>query len=175
MATKYTMPDFLKRATTQKAITQAAYTRWLGRKAQALAKRDQKRGHVCTAPNYREAIHAAVVASDGTDAYTGESLDWHLISTYDNEASQAGKHAYRATFALLPTVDHVVADALEATFVICGVSTNDAKNCLSVAAFLALCQKVLEHAGYHVEAPGRSPRGPTSSTAQDNIHPSEGT
>jgi hypothetical protein len=28
---------------------------------------------------YKEAVHAAVVSSDGRDAYTGEELDWELI------------------------------------------------------------------------------------------------
>lgn len=34
------------------------------------------------------------------DAYTGESLDWALLSHCDNEASQAGRHGHKAGFAL---------------------------------------------------------------------------
>jgi hypothetical protein len=94
-----------------------------------------------------------VVLSEGKNAYTGEKLDWHLISTYENEQSKNGRHAYKASFALLPTVDHVAADATEASFKICAWRTNDAKNDLSVASFVELCNKVLSHAGFQVQEP----------------------
>ena len=96
---------------------------------------------------YKEAIHAAVIASLGRDAYTGEELDWSLISTYKNEDSKEGRHAYKAGFALLPTVDHHAADAVAADFRICAWRTNDAKNDLSVTAFIELCRRVVQHAG----------------------------
>ena len=97
---------------------------------------------------YKEAIYAAVFASQGRDAYTGEELDWELISTYDNERSKAGRHTYKAGFALLPTVDHVAAGATEASFRICSWRTNDAKHDLSVDAFVDLCEKVVSHLGH---------------------------
>ena len=143
------MPTFL-----EGKVTPAAYDRWLRRKAAAHLKRDRKRGRECTGATYREAIHAAVVLSDGRDAYTGEPLDWHLISTYQNEDSKNGRHTYKAGFALLPTVDHVAAEASEASFRICGWRTNDAKNDLSLESFLEVCQRALNYAGYHVEKPG---------------------
>jgi hypothetical protein len=92
--------------------------------------------------------------SVGRDAYTGEELDWKLLSTYKNEDSKTGKHGYKAGFALLPTVDHVTAGATEASFRICGWRTNDAKNDLSHEAFVELCTKVLAHAGYSVKSHG---------------------
>jgi hypothetical protein len=145
---KRSLPAFL-----DSVITRETYERWLLRKAAAHVKRDRKRGHTCADAAYRNAIHDAVVRSGGRDDYTGELLDWKLISTYDNEASKLGRHAYKATFALLPTVDHVDSDASSASFKICGWRTNDAKHDLSVESFLALCRTVLEHAGYRVEAP----------------------
>lgn len=148
MSKKHQMPAFLAGK-----VTPEAYERWLLRKAAAHVKRDRKRGRSCSAAEYRDAIHAAVCDSEGRDAYTGEPLDWHRISTYDNDDSKLGRHAYKAGFALLPTVDHVESGSHEAAFRICGWQTNDAKNDLSIAAFQALCKKVLEHAGYRIEAP----------------------
>lgn len=147
---KRSLPVFL-----ESTLTREAYERWLRRKAAAHAKRDRNRGHVCSYAAYRDAIHAAVVRSDGRDEYTGERLDWNLISTYDNEASKLGRHGYKARFALLPTVDHLVADATSASFRICGWRTNDAKHDLTFESFVSLCRAVLEHAGYRVEAQGR--------------------
>lgn len=143
------MPSFLAGV-----ITPEAYERWLKRKAVAHVNRDRKRGRTCNVALYKEAIHAAVFISEGKDAYTGESLHWKLISTYNNEDSKKGRHGYKAGFALLPTVDHVTAEATEASFRICGWRTNDAKNDLSLEDFLKLCQKALSHAGYHVEKRG---------------------
>lgn len=145
---KHTMPQFL-----DGVIEPAAYERWLKRKVIAHVKRDKNRGHSCTAAAYRDAIHAAVLLSGGNDAYTGERLDWELISTYNNEDSKVGRHAYKAKFGLLPTVDHVSAEANEASFKICGWRTNDAKHDMSVELFMDLCTKVLRHAGFRVHEP----------------------
>jgi hypothetical protein len=145
MTRKHTMPDFL-----QGTVAPDAYERWLKRKAQAHVKRDRKRGHKCTSAAYREAIHAAVLARKGLDAYTGEDLNWKLISTYRNEDSAKGRHGYKAGFA----VDHIAAEATEASFKICAWRTNDAKNDLSHEAFLELCERALTHVGYEVQRRG---------------------
>jgi hypothetical protein len=138
MPRKHSMPKFL-----EDVITPEAYERWLSRKAKAHAMRDRKRGNsTATIALYKEAIHAAVLLSEGLDAYTGEQLDWTLLSKYHNEESKAGRHGYKAGFALLPTVDHVSAGATEASFRICSWRTNDAKNDLSLEIFVDLCQKV---------------------------------
>lgn len=84
-----------------------AYERWLGRKAITHVKRDRARGHDADGTMrsfYKEAIHAAVLLSGGQDAYTGEQLNWHLISKYNNVESKLGRHAYTDQFALLPSV-----------------------------------------------------------------------
>ena len=149
MPRKHTLPGFLVGV-----VCPEAYERWLSRKAAAHVKRDRKRGYNCAAAAYKEAIHAAVLVSEGLDAYTGENLRWELISTYKNEDSQKGRHAYKAGFALLPTVDHVSSSATEAGFRICSWRANDAKNDLSVEDFIDLCKKILAHAGYRITAPG---------------------
>ncbi|MGF6642431.1 hypothetical protein [Paraburkholderia sp. GAS82] len=145
---KRQLPPFL-----DGVVSEDLYVRWLLRKAQAHVNRDRKRGMLATGAQYRDAIHAAVMASGGLDDYTGEPLDWRLISTYANTESQEGRHHYKAGFALLPTVDHVEASASSASFKICAWRTNDAKNDLSVEAFIALCARVLIYAGYRVEPP----------------------
>jgi len=145
-ASKRLLPPFL-----EGKVTLAAYERWLQRKAAAHARRDQKRfDHWKSGSNYRDQIHEAVLRSGGRDAYTGEDLDWSLLSKYNNEESKAGRHGYKAGFALLPTVDHIESDNRIAAFCICGWRTNDAKHDLSTASFLTLCEKVLKHHGYTV-------------------------
>ncbi|MGE0115781.1 MAG: hypothetical protein AB7T07_12970 [Steroidobacteraceae bacterium] len=146
MGKKHAIPDFL-----ENVVSPEIYERWLIRKAAAHVKRDRKRGHTCSGSGYRAAIHAAVVASKGKDAYTGEVLDWHLISVYRNEESRHGRHTYKAGFALLPTVDHVSSEATEASFKICAWRTNDAKNDMSYVSLLELGRRLLLHAGYRVE------------------------
>lgn len=132
-------------------ITLPTYERWLQRKAAAHAKRDQKRfDHWKSGSTYRDDIHQAVLRSGGKDAYTGEELDWSLLSKYNNDESKAGRHGYKAGFALLPTVDHIEADNCLAAFCICGWRTNDAKHDLSITSFLTLCEKVLKYHGYSV-------------------------
>jgi len=148
MARKHEMPAFL----LEKNVDPGAYERWLGRKASAHVRRDRRR-------NQSGVSHAAVVLSAGQDAYTGEKLDWRLISTYRNEDSKNGRHAYKKGFSLLPTVDRVASRASAASFRICGWSTSDAKSGLSLDEFLALCESVLKYAGYsvtegkHIELP----------------------
>lgn len=147
MARKYDLPPFL----TGTAVTQEVYERWLRRKAQAHVKRDRKRGNdAAIGEDYRDAIHAAVQECHGRDSYTGEMLDWGLISQYDNdESKESGRH-YKKGFAMLPTVDHVDDGKGPARFKICGWRTNDAKNDLDLTEFIAVCRSVLTHHGFVV-------------------------
>ena len=151
MPPKHSLPPFLLSG----IVTPKTYEHWLGRKAATHSRRDRKRGRsAATRSLYKEAIHAAVWKSEGCDKYTGEKLDWKLISTWKNKDAKAGGLAYKAKFALLPTVDHVDAGATEASFVICGWRTNDAKHDLSLAEFTDLCETVLLHAGHTVKRHG---------------------
>ena len=140
-ARKYELPIFLAGV-----VSQATYERWLRRKAAAHVKRDRKRGNLTAGgEEYRVAIHAAVLSSRGRDCYTGEALQWNLISSYCNEKSQSGRRTYKAGFALLPTVDHIGDGTGAADFKICAWRTNDAKNDLSHFEFVRLCQRVVDH------------------------------
>ena len=143
---KNTLPPFL-----EGRVQPQVYERWLARKAAAHLKRDRKRGYTeITGAMYRTEIHAAVLNGQGKDIYTGEELDWSLLSQYNNEDSESGKHGYKAGFALLPTVDHIESSVSKSGFGICSWRTNDAKHDLSYQAFIELCIKVLTHARYSI-------------------------
>jgi hypothetical protein len=108
-------------------VTQANYVRWLGRKSRSLLARDKKRGNTDALNEaYKMAVHRAVIESGGSDHYTAEAFDWSLLSKYDNASSQQQRPAYKAAFALLPTVDHVGDGLGPADFKVCGWRTNDA-------------------------------------------------
>lgn len=141
MARKYKLPDFLNGV-----ITQGVYERWLHRKAVVHVRRDRRRcNKAATNEAYKLAIHKAVTESAGQDSYTGEQLDWHLVSQYDNAQSKANRRQYKAQFALLPTADHVNDGLGPADFQICAWRTNDAKNDLPLDEFIALCRRVIDH------------------------------
>ncbi len=138
---KYELPAFLVGT-----VTQEQYERWLLHKARAHVRRDRKRGNPsATNEEYKIEIHRAVIESEGRDCYTGDKLDWSLISTYENKRSKSGGRRYKATFALLPTVDHVNDGLGPADFKICSWRTNDAKHDLTLPEFLQLCEKVIRH------------------------------
>jgi hypothetical protein len=142
---KYQLPEFLA-----SEVSQAQYERWLHQKAVAHVRRDRKRGNkAATIGGYKVAIHKAVEDSEGRDAYTGERLDWTLISQYDNDKSKSGRREYKARFALLPSVDHATHGTGPADFKICAWRTNDAKSDLSYQQFVDLCRKVVAAANEH--------------------------
>jgi len=138
---KYALPKFLSAT-----LSSAAYEKWLHRKAVAHVRRDRKRGNAAaTNEAYKLAIHRAVVLSGGRDHYTDEILDWSLCSKYSNVESHTHRRRYKATLALLPTVDHVGDGLGEADFKVCAWRTNDAKSDLTHEEFVALCRMVVTH------------------------------
>lgn len=136
----YKLPTFLI-----DVIQQEYYSRWLERKAKAHVKRDRRKNPLITTSSYKKKIHQAVLDSKGLDAYTGEQLDWSLISKYRSELAKKYGGTYKKEFALLPSVDHVSGREISSEFKICSWRTNDAKNDLSVDEFIELCSKVISH------------------------------
>jgi hypothetical protein len=138
----YTVPDCIKGLCEQKK-----YSRWLHAKADAHVRRDRKRfgKDSCTVSRYKAAINAAVCAGGDHDYYTGEKLDWHLVSTWENAASMEGKTKYKSGFALLPTIDHTLDEQGKPKFVICSWRVNDAKSDLTESEFYDLCVRVIEY------------------------------
>jgi hypothetical protein len=139
----FDLPTFLDGVLTRKV-----YVRWLQRKATVHIRRDRKRGTPRVRSLNKSAIHQAVCASGGKDAYTVEELHWGLISKYNNEESKQGRRVYKARFALLPTVDHVGDGIGPADFKICSWRTNDAKSDLSLEEFVALCERVVANRSF---------------------------
>lgn len=140
---KYQLPAFLEGS----KCTQESYEKWLRRRAATHRKLDPKRFGIKadTGESYRIQIHNAVLESKGYDVYTGEKLDWNLLSTYNNEESKIGGWQYKHGFALLPSVDHDRNPDGRFTFRICGWRTNDCKSSLSLSELFTFCEAILEN------------------------------
>ena len=151
MAIKYELPPFL-----EDTLTREVNVRWLHRKAQAHARRDRRRWkRTIPASDCKEAIHHAVLRSDGRGMYKHQPLDWSLLGEYDNLESRREGSKYKRRFALLPTVDHVDLESTEADFQICGWRTNDRKNDLTIAELRAFSETFRR-----AQAESSSPRRP---------------
>jgi hypothetical protein len=137
----YALPPFLVNKCTHQE-----YKKWLHRKAMAHYKRDSNRGiKKISCSLYKKAIHEAVLNGGQYDVYTGEQLNWKLISKYRNEEARVGGRQYKKKFWYLPTVDHYDNNRENPTFKICAWKTNDCKNDLTLNEFLEVCEKVLNH------------------------------
>ncbi len=138
---QYALPNALRGV-----CTEAAYKKWLQRKAVAHVVRDRKRWKIpLSVADYKKAIHAAVLETGKRDSYTGELLDWGLVSKYDNAKSNSGGGVYKKKFAMLPTLDHAGDAPGGMNFRICSWRTNDSKSDLTLKEFIELCRKVLRH------------------------------
>ncbi len=145
---KFPAPNF----TTEQGVTQDRYRSWINGRAAAHRRRDTRRqgktGHAPPAlERYREVIHAAVLRCGGLDEYTGETLDWGLVGTYNNNESETKGAPYKRQFRRLPTIDHVHGDDGRPESLddlrVCSWEINDAKGDLSMGQFEALCRRVL--------------------------------
>lgn len=127
-------------------INQDTYDRWLTRKARSVKQRGREQDSVDYGglSIYKNAIHDAVCKSNGKDFFTGEQLDWSLLSKWNNGEAKEGKSEYLRKFSFLPTVDHYDGRT-KLNFVICSSKVNDAKNHMSHDEFLELCRKVIKH------------------------------
>ncbi len=127
--------------------TQAQYSKWLYRRAVAHVKRDRKRNgqRSCSVADYKAQTHAAVIGGRNRDSYTGEALDWSLISRFRNDLAKKGGRKYKQQFALLLTVDHALDENGRQKFLICSWYVNDAKSDLTLEEFYALCERALKH------------------------------
>jgi hypothetical protein len=161
--TQYELPTFLLNI-----CSPDAYKRWLHRKAMAHFKRDSKRGiKNISCVSYKKAIHKAVIDGGQFDAYTGEPLDWSLISKYNNEDSRTGKREYKKQFGNLPTVDHFDGGYDHPTFKICSWRLNDCKNDLNLDEFIEVCRNVLKHQSDNNQTVNK-PKGMTISDISRN-------
>jgi hypothetical protein len=140
---KYPPPDFLNGH-----VDIETYRKWLDRKALSLRKRDRNQKKSLTLPSkaeYKKSIHEVVCRSGGRDAYTGNQLDWRLISQYNNKKSQQGGREYWACFKKLPSIDHANGIPGKLDFEVCGLQTNDSKSWLNYKEFVEFCRQVVSH------------------------------
>jgi hypothetical protein len=143
---KYPLPDFLKGR-----IPESVYDKWLNAKANTLRHRDIriKRPYaiLTTKGMYKEKIHKAVVDAGQYDPYTGEPLQWELVSTWDSNEAKKGGDEYKDKFLLMPSVDHCdpKSDTLE--FEIVSWLVNDCKSGLTPSQFVDLCKKIAARRG----------------------------
>ena len=124
------------------------YSDLLRKKAEAVTRRDKRRGGKYSVKEAIEAIHEAFHRCNGFDPYDGSKLDPELLGTYDNNRSKEKGAAYKREMAMLPTVDHVTAKPV-ADFEIVSWQTNDAKGDMSPDEFIAYCHRVVEIAKQH--------------------------
>jgi hypothetical protein len=143
----YSVPEFLK-----SIWTPLEYGRWLTRKANEARRHDLARKSDFAADHsqkdYRRLIHEAVLAGNGVDPFTGDTLRFDLALTYDSKKAR-GNIAYEKQFDLMPTVDHVDPDADDLALEICSRRMNFCKSYQNPADFIAMCKKVVEHQQIH--------------------------
>lgn len=122
----------------------ATYNNWLRGKAQGLVRRDEQRGGSYTVSEAKASVHAAMVACEGRDHWTGETLREDLLGIYDSDESGLRGGAYKKELAMKPTIDHRNSEPV-CDFVICAWRTNDAKHDMSIDELKEFCRLVLEH------------------------------
>ena len=71
------------------------YSDLLRKKAEAVTRRDKRRGGKYSVKEAIEAIHQAFHRCDGFDPYDGSKLDPELLGTYSNERSKEKGAAYK--------------------------------------------------------------------------------
>ena len=119
------------------------YSDLIRKKAEAVTRRDKRRGGLYTIKQAIEAIHQAFHRCSGFDPYDGSKLDPELLGTYSNERSKERGADYKREMAMLPTVDHVTAEPVP-DFEIVSWQTNDAKVDISPEEFIAYCRRVVQ-------------------------------
>ena len=145
---------------TDITISSREFYDWVMKKGYSLYQRDLNRAkdkseftdtYTYTYTHYRKEICKAIqdAPNAGEDYYTGEKLNWNLIGQYNNSDAKQGGKDYKREFALMPTVDHINAEA-KPEFVICSWRMNDAKNDLSECEFTKLCISFLRQKGFEI-------------------------
>ncbi len=169
----YFPPAFVKNV-----ITDVQYRTWLTRKAKYIIAQDRSRKRACvtnaTERLYKELIHKAVCQAGEFDPFTGETLQWELVCTWDDSNTKNLDESIFKEFALLPTVDHVDPYGRGIDFEICSWHINRSKSNLTPQEYVAFCKTIIAHAnaakttsrrsrigaetGSLVPIPGRSPQ-----------------
>ena len=124
-------------------LSDGKYSDLIRKKAEAVTRRDKRRGGKYSVKEAIEAIHQAFHRCNGFDPYDGSKLNPKLLGEYKNEDAKAEGAAHKRRFAMLPTVDHVTAKPV-ADFEIVSWQTNDAKGDMPPEEFIAYCRRVVQ-------------------------------
>ena len=142
----YPLPPFLMGAVSLKD-----YRKWLDMKGQNLRIRDLKLKRPYAKPNsvmmYKQKINQAVLDGGQFDPYTGEKINWGLIS---REKTLKKANFIDSGYAMHPAVDHTDPEIFE--FEICSWISNESKNCMTPDQFVDFCRKVIRFRGQSKKA-----------------------
>jgi hypothetical protein len=140
----YMLPPFL-----QGVVSLKDYRDWLDHKANHLWVRDNKLKRPYAEENtkmvYKQSIHQAVLDGGEFDPYTGEKLNWGLISKKRTLKKEEFVNDYLHTYAMHPAVDHINPE--EFGFEICSWISNESKSSMTPDEFVEFCQKVAAFRG----------------------------
>ncbi len=140
----YFPPAFVKAV-----ITDVQYRTWLTRKAKYIIAEDRSRKRPCvknaTERLYKELIHKAVNEGGQFDPFTGETLQWELVCTWDDSNVKNLDESVFKKYALLPTVDHADPYGRVIDFEIGSWKINRSKSNLTPHEYVALCEKIVRH------------------------------
>jgi hypothetical protein len=129
-------------------ISQEDFGKWLDRATNAHVKRDRNRTSKSIKPVvYRQAIFRAVCDGGDLDYYTGEHLDWRLLS-YFSKSDGSGRDQ-----RLIPTIDHDGLNTEAPVFRICSLRTNKCKSDYSSEQMLEFCHAFITHQGRRTRVP----------------------
>jgi hypothetical protein len=153
----YPLPQFLVGL-----ISLLRYNAWIQERASTLYHRDLRRKRPCaingSIAQYRDAIHASVMAAGLTDPFTGDDLLWELIETWDPK-KPISHDDFVKSYCWMPTVDHKDPHATTVEFEICSWQVNNCKNDQSVEEFLEMCGTVAGRGKQRLPLPPtRSPK-----------------
>jgi hypothetical protein len=140
----YALPPFLLGV-----ISQKDYCDWLQRKGHNLRQGDTKLKRPYAKENtvmvYKQKIHQAVLDGGEFDPYTGEKINWGLISKEKNLKKGDYIDNYLNRYAMYPAVDHIIPGEFE--FEICSWISNESKSSMTPDEFVDFCRKVVSFRG----------------------------
>jgi hypothetical protein len=139
----YPVPEVL-----EGLLTPAEYNELVRVKAWALLKRDRKRklpGVLTSSIElYKETVNSAFAAGGLFDPYTGETLEWKLVRTWDPKKAKNDPD-YEKQFYLMPTIDHIDPYGDVLAFAVCSWEVNCCKSFLNPQEFIGLCGRIVNH------------------------------
>jgi hypothetical protein len=139
----YFLPPILKGI-----ITEETYRKWLMKRAWQLYSRDLRQGRPYAYRGarvlYKQAIHAAINRAGLLDPYTGETMKYELLGTWDSTKGKDWPDGQIRKYYLMPTVDHVDPYSNVLNLEICSWRINECKAGLTPDEFVEVCRRVAE-------------------------------